>query len=51
MCPPFVDMTLHKHVLGVNRVGLGFKDVLDTIRVANMQGELNTTDEDVHIII
>jgi hypothetical protein len=37
-------------VLGVCRVGLGFEDVLDTIRAADTHGESNATDEDVHIV-
>lgn len=37
-------------VLGVGRVGLGFEDVLDTIRAADTHGESNATDEDVHIV-
>jgi hypothetical protein len=37
-------------VLGVGRVGLGFEDVLDTIRAADTHGESHATDEDVHIV-
>ena len=37
-------------VLGIGRVGLGFEDVLDTVRAAETHGESHTTYEDIHIV-